>query len=109
MKMLSRAEELVLLSVWHLQEGAYGVGIRKHMIRVTGEDWSIGAVYVPLDRLTRWGFLEVIRGEPTPARGGRRKRYFRMTRDGLAALRHTRKVRDTLWSELPELTPVEKD
>ena len=102
-RILSRAEELVLLSVWRLGEEAYGVSVRKHIIESTGQEWSIGAIYVPLDRLTRWGFLEAEEGEPTAERGGRRKRYYRLTRQGVEVLEHLRKVQDTMWSDLPNL------
>lgn len=103
MKILSRAEELVLLSVWRLQENAYGVTIRKHIIETTGTDWSIGAIYVPLDRLSKWGYLETIQGEPTAERGGRSKRYYRLTREGLDALEQLKQVQQNMWSDLPDL------
>jgi len=103
MKILSRAEELVLLSVWKLQENAYGVTIRKYIIKNTGQDWSIGAIYVPLDRLTKWGYLEAVLGEPSSERGGRRKRYYSLTKKGLKSLDHIKKVHETMWSELPDL------
>lgn len=102
MKVLSRSEELVLLSAAYLKENAYGVSIRKHIMERTGEDWSIGAVYVPLDRLTKWGYLDAVRGEPTPERGGRRKRYFRLTKAGWEALRHTRRIHQQFWKDIPE-------
>jgi DNA-binding PadR family transcriptional regulator len=103
MKILSRAEELVLLSVWHLQEDAYGVAIRKHIIQRTGEDWSIGAIYVPLDRLSKQGYLRAIQGDPTPERGGRSKRYYKLTQTGQEALKNTRKIQDRMWKELPDM------
>lgn len=102
MKILSRAEELVLLAVWRLGEEAYGVSIRKLIIDSTGTDWSIGAVYVPLDRLTKWGYLEDVHGEPTSVRGGRSKRYYKLTAEGLEALEHIKTVQQTMWSGLPE-------
>ena len=102
MKILSRAEELVLLSVWRLQDDAYGVTIRKHIIEMTGTDWSIGAIYVPLDRLTKWGYLEAIQGEPTSERGGRSKRYYNLTPEGLDALKRLRQMQKNMWSELPD-------
>ena len=102
MKILSRAEELVLLSVWHLQENAYGVTVRKHIIKTTKQDWSIGAIYVPLDRLTKWGYLEAIDGEPTAERGGRRKRYYKLSDLGLEALKHLKQVQESMWASLPE-------
>ena len=102
MKILSRAEELVLLSVWKLQEDAYGVTIRKNIIESTGTEWSIGAIYVPLDRLTKWGFLEAIQGEPTSERGGRSKRYYQLTTEGLQALTHLKQVQESMWDNLPK-------
>ncbi len=103
MKILSRAEELVLLSVWRLQQDAYGVTIRKHIIESTNVDWSIGAIYVPLDRLTKWGYLEAIEGEPTAERGGRRKRYYSLTEDGRMALENLRQVQNNMWDGLPHM------
>ncbi len=100
MKILSRAEELVLLSVWRLREEAYGVKIRKHIIQNTGTDWSVGAIYVPLDRLTKWSYLEAIQGEPTSERGGRSKRYYKLTVEGQAALNRIKKVQEMMWSGL---------
>ena len=103
MKVLSRVEELVLLSVWRLQRNAYGVAVRKHIIESTGVDWSIGAIYVPLNRLTKWGYLEAVQGEPTPERGGRSKRYYKLTPAGVKALKHIKQVQEAMWSELPGL------
>ncbi len=103
MKILSRVEELVLLSVWRLGENAYGVTIRKHIIKITGTDWSIGAIYVPLDRLTKWGYLLAKEGEPTSERGGRRKKYFKLAADGLDALEQMKQIQDNMRVALPEL------
>ena len=103
MKLLTRAEELLLLAVWRLQEGAYGAAIRNHLGEVTGEDWSIGSVYAPLDRLGRKGFVRSYMGAPTPERGGRSKRYFELTAEGVAALNHARQVHETMWTNLPKL------
>jgi len=103
MKILSRAEELVLLAVWKLQDNAYGVTIRKLIIEVTGTDWSVGAIYVPLDRLTKWGYLDALQGEPTSIRGGRSKRYYELTEKGVKALEHIKTVQETMWTGLPSL------
>ena len=76
--MLSKPEELVLLTVWKLRGDAYGVTIRNNIIRETGLDWTVGAIYVPLGRLTRWGYLEVTIGEPTAERGGKSFHQFKI-------------------------------
>jgi PadR family transcriptional regulator, regulatory protein PadR len=103
MNILSRAEELVLLAVWRLQKDAYGVAVRRYIMERTGEDWSIGAIYVPLDRLTEMGYLLAVQADPTPQRGGRSKRYYRLSKPGLDALQKTRRVQDAMWARLPKL------
>lgn len=103
MNILSRADELALLSVWRLQDEAYGVTIRKHIIKMTEADWSVGAIYDSLERLTEWGYLEAFRGDPTPERGGRSKRYFKLTKEGFEALARLRKVQEYMWLNLPDL------
>jgi DNA-binding PadR family transcriptional regulator len=98
MKILSKPEELVLLAVMQLKDNAYGVTIRNLLIRETGVDWSVGAVYVPLSRLAREGYFEISLGEPTAERGGKRKKYYRLTPRGKQALAFTKKVNDSMWS-----------
>ncbi len=102
MRMLSKAEELVLLSVWRLQDNAYGVSIRKNIIKNTGTDWSIGAIYDALERLTEWGYLETYQSDPTPERGGRSKRFFKLTREGADVLSRARMVQEKMWLDLPD-------
>ncbi len=100
--MLTRAEELILLAVWRLQEEAYGASIRTHLSNVTGEDWPIATVYTPLDRLTRKGLLRSRMGAPTGGRGGRSRKLYRLTGDGVRALNTARSVTDAMWKDLPD-------
>lgn len=102
MKLISRAEELVLLAIWRLQGEAYGAILRNVLVDITEEDWSIGVVYNTLDRLARNGLVQSLLGEPTPERGGRAKRYFRLTTEGVAALERIRAVQNELWDSLPK-------
>lgn len=99
--MITRAEELILLAVWRLREKAYSVEIRKELKKVTGHFWSFGAVYMPLDRLTKRGLLESYLADPTKERGGRSKRIYRPTEKGLAALDEIRKINDAAWRGIP--------
>ena len=101
MKILSKPEELVLLSVFRLKDEAYGVTIRNLLISETGVDWSIGAVYVPLSRLAQAGFLETTLGEPTAERGGKRKKYYHLTPRGIKALKFTKRVNESMWTNIP--------
>lgn len=101
MKLLSRQDEIVLLTIWRLKEKAYGVRIREYLSKVTGKYWSIGSIYVPLDRLTEKGFIRPYQGEPEEKRGGRSKRFYEITQPGLRALEEIRRVQDTLWDGFP--------
>jgi DNA-binding PadR family transcriptional regulator len=100
MEVLSKTEELILLSVWRLGSKAYGVTIRNHMIEATGKKFSIGGIYVPLDRLVRKGFLATFQGEPTPERGGMSKRFYQITKKGMTTLNESKKVYDSMWSDI---------
>ena len=103
MKLLSRSEEIVLMSIWRLQDEAYGVSIRKQVSKATGQDWSIGAVYAPLRRLEEKGYVQTRKGEPESKRGGRSKVYYHLTRTGKQALLAVKHVHEALWSGIPGL------
>lgn len=80
-------EQLVLLGVLRLADEAYGAAIRQEIHSRSGRDVSINAVYTTLDRLEGKGLLRSWVGEPTPQRGGRRKKYYALRPAGIAALR----------------------
>jgi DNA-binding PadR family transcriptional regulator len=103
MRLLSRIEEIILLSVCRLQDNAYGVTIRDEIIRVTEQDWQQGAIYGPLARLHRKGYLRTRRGEPTPERGGRSKIFYELTPFGVEALLEAQKLNKAVWVDLPRL------
>ena len=102
MKWLSRKEELLLLAICKLQDNAYGVTIRAHVSKMTKKYWSIGAIYDVLDRLTRKGCVSTIDSEPTKERGGKSKRYYRISKRGFEALEEVRSLHKKTWSELPK-------
>ena len=104
MDLITRSEELILLAIWRLQKNAYSVKIREQLMQVTGKFWSFGAVYMPLDRLVKKGLLESYLADPTPERGGRSKRIYKPTKDGMAALIEIRKVEKAMWDGIPEFS-----
>ncbi len=106
MKILSKPEELILLAVYGLEDDAYGVTIRNRIIEETGLDWSIGAVYVPLNRLAREGYLKTTIGEPTSQRGGKRKKYFSLTPAGMKTLAYTKRINESMWSAFSAMDPA---
>jgi PadR family transcriptional regulator PadR len=80
-------EQLVLLGVLRLDPDAYGAAIRQEIHARSGRDVSINAVYTTLDRLERKGLLRSWVGDPTPERGGRRRKFYALRPAGVAALR----------------------
>ena len=104
MKLLSRSQELLLLVVWRLQQdGAYAVTIREKLHEVTGKTWAFGALFVSLERLVEKGFLASHLADPTPERGGRSKRMYRLTPAGVQALLDIRQIEQTMWAGITEL------
>lgn len=97
-------EELVLLAVGGLAGEGYGVTIQADLERETGDTISLGAVYATLDRLERKGLLRSRTGPATAERGGRRKRLYRITPDGAAAVREMQRIRSRLGR--PTLHPA---
>jgi PadR family transcriptional regulator, regulatory protein PadR len=89
---LGSLEHIVLLAVMHLGADAYGMTVRRRIEAATGRDLSIGAVYATLARLEAKGLIKSNVGEPTAARGGRAKRYLRMTAPGIRAVRATHEI-----------------
>lgn len=97
MEFLTKLEELVLIAVLKLKDGAYGTSIYLHIVALTGREVTVSNVYFPLERLVRKGYLQAVHGEPTPKRGGMGKRYYRITRTGIAALRENRALSLSAW------------
>jgi PadR family transcriptional regulator PadR len=96
-------EEIILLAITHLGHDAYGVTIRHQVEEMVGKSYSVGAIYVPLDRLSQRGFLESSIGAPTPERGGRSKRYYHLTAKGLQALRDIKQLHDDIWAQFSDI------
>ena len=83
---LGELEQLVLLAILRLGDGAYGVSIRAELAERTGRRIVPGALYTTLDRLEDKGVLRSYLGEHTPERGGRAKRYYSLTASGKRSL-----------------------
>ena len=96
-------EELVLLVVAILQENAYGVSVMEEIENQTGRRINISAVHSALDRLESKGFLKSEVGGATAERGGRRKRFFRITIAGQKSLDYIREQRNKLHDQIPSL------
>lgn len=98
---LGEFEEIVLLSVAVLADEAYGVLVTHEIERQTGRSVGFNNVHTTLQRLEEKGFLSSKMGGATAERGGRRKRFFKLTAAGGRALKDVRDTRAQLWSSLP--------
>jgi PadR family transcriptional regulator PadR len=102
---LGEFEHIIVLALLRLEDRAYGVTVRQEIEFRTNREVSIGAVYATLNRLETKGYVRSRRGDPTPERGGRSKRFFRVTAKGVAAVNRTQRALqsmteglDLIWS-----------
>lgn len=86
---LGELEQMVVMAVMRL-EAPYPVSVRNEIANVAGVQLSRGTIYVTLLRLERRGLVESWLGEPTPERGGKARRYFRVTPRGRRELADSR-------------------
>jgi DNA-binding PadR family transcriptional regulator len=97
---LGEFEHIVILALLRLEDQAYGVTVRQEIEFRTQREVSIGAVYATLDRLEIKGYVRSHRGDPTPERGGRSKRFFRVTAKGVAAVNRVQRALQSLTEGL---------
>ncbi|HTS35521.1 MAG TPA: PadR family transcriptional regulator [Candidatus Solibacter sp.] len=83
---LGEFEQVVLLAILRLGETAYGVTVRAEIVACTGRAPTPGALYTTLDRMEDKGLIQSHLGDSTPQRGGRAKRYVKVTKKGRYAL-----------------------
>ena len=100
---LTDFELMILLAVLRLGDAAYGVPIAEEIEHTGGRRVVVAAVYAALDRLERHGLVSSELGDPTPERGGRAKRFFRVTSRGVRAVKETQRAFVALWSGVPQL------
>lgn len=96
---LGQFEQLVLTAVLTLSEDAYGVTIHRKVEELAApKSVTLGAIYVTLDRLEDKGYLSSRMSDPTPQRGGRAKRYYRLQSEGETALRESMQTAQRMWN-----------
>ena len=100
---LGEFELMALLALIRLGDEAYGVPICQEIEKRSGREAALGSVYAALERLEGKGLVRSRLGESTAVRGGRAKRYFRITAQGLHEVRQTQRALINLWRGLPEL------
>ncbi|MEM8895537.1 MAG: helix-turn-helix transcriptional regulator [Bacteroidota bacterium] len=109
---LGEFEEVVMLTIGILNEGAYGLAIKKEIEERLKRSVSMGALHTALYRLEDKGFLTSELGEATSVRGGKPKRFFKVTLPGQKELQQAMDDRQQLWKDIPtgvfELFPSNK-
>jgi DNA-binding PadR family transcriptional regulator len=100
---LGELELIILLAVIHLGEDAYGVPISRELEKCRGRGVAVGSVYAALERLEAKGLVASSIGDSTPERGGKAKKYFRITDLGLRQVDETRRILTKLWQTIPNL------
>src|SRR2546427_1107757 len=94
---LGNFELMVMLALIRLGENAYGVPICRELEERSGREVAVGSVYAALERLEDKGFMASEVGGATPVRGGRAKRYFRVTVRGRRPSPGSQKTLMALW------------
>ncbi len=97
---LGEFEQMVLLSIMRLDNHAYGLAIGDELEAVAGRKPSSGSLYTTLDRMEKKGLVESLAGESSQERGGRPRRYVRVTAGGKALLARSRSTLLALWDGL---------
>jgi PadR family transcriptional regulator, regulatory protein PadR len=100
---LGEFEEIVMLTVAVLYKNAYGISIKEEIEQRLHRPVSVGALRTALQRLEDKGFLKSELGEATAVRGGKRKRYFKVTPYGKKALEQVMRTRIDLWESIPKV------
>jgi len=103
MNFLSRIEEILLLAIWKLKDNAYGISIREQVERDTGVTWLSGAIYAPLSRLKKNGYVIANMAESSAEQGGRPRIYYNLSPSGKQKLIAIQEVNQTMWLGVPNL------
>jgi PadR family transcriptional regulator PadR len=101
---LGQFEQLVLTAILSLREDAYGVTIHSKVQELARpKAVSLGAVYVTLDRVEDKGLVASWMSDPTPERGGRAKRCYRLEALGERALQESAVTAKRIWEVIAEV------
>jgi PadR family transcriptional regulator PadR len=103
MQFLSRIEEILLLAIWKLGDNAYGIAIREQVEKDTGVKWLSGAIYGPLSRLRKNGYVKSAISENAADQRGRPRIYYTLTPVGKEKLQDIQMLNRVMWADVPEV------
>jgi DNA-binding PadR family transcriptional regulator len=101
--MLTKLEEQILMAVWKFHGEGYGVNIFQYLERILEKKITMGVVYDTMERLRKKGYLETFMGDPTPVRGGMRKKFYKIADDGIEALVRSKTAHDKIMEGFNDL------
>lgn len=107
--MLTKLEEQILMTVWRFHGEGYGVNIYRRLEQANDKRITVGVVYDILERLRKNGLVDTHHGDPTPVRGGMRKKYYAITETGIRELIRSREVYDRIMEGFDELARQHRD
>jgi PadR family transcriptional regulator PadR len=93
---------LVMIAIWRLKDEAYGVKIKNKVREIGGTEYFYNTLYTTFDQLTRKGYITKHFGEPSAVRGGKKKVYFHITKEGRSALENAFVRQSRIWAGVDE-------
>ena len=102
MKELTKIEEILLLSIWRLKDGAYGVKIRQFVSQIIGKEFTYGNLYSALNQLSKKKYVKKALGESTHDRRGRQRIYYSVSAEGMKALKAAREMNQKMWGDITD-------
>ncbi len=103
MQFLSRIEEILLLAIWKLEDDAYGIAIREQVEKDTGVKWLSGAIYGPLSRLRKNGYVKTAISDNPSDQRGRPRIYYTLTPIGKKKLQAIQALNRIMWADVSEV------
>lgn len=94
---LGELELMVLLALDRLDGDAYGMAVYDEIVTATGREISAPTIYVTLARLEDKAYARSRLGAAQSVRGGRAKKYYRVTAAGRRAVARSRAMLESLW------------
>ncbi|UCE41038.1 MAG: helix-turn-helix transcriptional regulator [Candidatus Aminicenantes bacterium] len=103
MQFLSRIEEILLLAIWKLGDNAYGIAIREQVEKDTGVKWLSGAIYGPLSRLRKNGYVKTAIADSVADQRGRPRIYYTLTPVGKEKLQAIQILNRGMWAGVTDV------
>ncbi len=97
---ITRNNEMILISILRLGDNAYLVTLLDLLNQITKKKWTIGNLFVALEKLEEKGYISSRLGEPKKKKGGRAIKFYTVTGYGIKALQTVRSAQDQLWDGL---------